>query len=264
VSEPSLGVMFRPQSAPEDLHDVVKRAEDAGVDELWLWEDCFAEGGPASAAAALAWTERLKIGIGLLPVPLRNPAATAMEIATLARLFPGRLRPGLGHGLREWMVQIGAGVASPMTLLREHTTAIRTLLHGGTVTSAGRYVQLDGVTLDWPPSEPPPLLVGGHGPKTLRLAGELADGVLLDTDLTADQVREAMKHVEEGRAAAGRTEEPFLVPLYIELDPTSSDLGDQMARRAAELGPAGATSVIFQFPGDAPDPTSLIEALRRS
>src|SRR5689334_13863865 len=120
------GVVFRPQSAPEELRAVARVVEDAGV-ELWLWEDCFSEAGPSCAAAALAWTERLHVGIGLLPVPLRNPALAAMEIASLARMFPGRVTVGLGHGVREWMEQVGEGVESPMTLLREHTTAVRAL-----------------------------------------------------------------------------------------------------------------------------------------
>ena len=122
--------------------------------QLWLWEDSFFEGGIASAAAALAWTSRLQVGIGLLPVPLRNPALTAMEIATVARLFPGRFLPGLGHGVLDWMAQAGAAVASPMTLLREYTAAVRALLAGERVSTEGRYVRLDGVALEWPPREP--------------------------------------------------------------------------------------------------------------
>jgi alkanesulfonate monooxygenase SsuD/methylene tetrahydromethanopterin reductase-like flavin-dependent oxidoreductase (luciferase family) len=85
-------------SAPEELRETVEAADEAGIDELWLWEDCFLEGGLTTSAAALAWSERLTVGIGLLPVPLRNPAVTAMEIATLVRLFPGRFVPALGHG----------------------------------------------------------------------------------------------------------------------------------------------------------------------
>ena len=92
-----LGVVFRPQLPPERLRAVAEAAEAAGVAQLWLWEDSFFEGGIASAAAALAWTSRLQVGIGLLPVPLRNPALTAMEIATVTRLFPDRFLPGLGR-----------------------------------------------------------------------------------------------------------------------------------------------------------------------
>jgi alkanesulfonate monooxygenase SsuD/methylene tetrahydromethanopterin reductase-like flavin-dependent oxidoreductase (luciferase family) len=83
----ALGAVFLPQLSPERLRDVARAADDAGLQELWLWEDCFWESGIASAAAALAWTERLHIGVGLLPVPLRNVALTAMEVATLHRLF---------------------------------------------------------------------------------------------------------------------------------------------------------------------------------
>ena len=132
-----LGVVFRPQLPPERLRAVAEAAEAAGVAQLWLWEDSFFEGGIASAAAALAWTSRLQVGIGLLPVPLRNPALTAMEIATVARLFPGRFLPGLGHGVLEWMAQAGAAVASPMTLLREYTAAVRALLAGERVSDRG-------------------------------------------------------------------------------------------------------------------------------
>jgi alkanesulfonate monooxygenase SsuD/methylene tetrahydromethanopterin reductase-like flavin-dependent oxidoreductase (luciferase family) len=145
---PTTGVVFRPQSPPEQLRAAVEHAEAAGVDELWLWEDCFLQGGLTSAAAALAWSTRLRVGVGLLPVPLRNPALAAMEIAVLARTFPGRVVVALGHGVQEWMDQVGAAVASPMTLLREHTSAVRSLLAGETVTVSGRYVRLDRVALD--------------------------------------------------------------------------------------------------------------------
>ena len=92
----TVGVVFRPQSPPERLREVVEAADAAGVGELWLWEDCFWEGGLTAAAAALAWSERLRIGIGLLPVALRNPAVVAMEIATLCAVVPGPVRAGAG------------------------------------------------------------------------------------------------------------------------------------------------------------------------
>src|SRR4051794_23084025 len=107
---PVTGVVFRPQSPPEELRAVVEHVEAAGGAELWLRGDCLLEGGPTTAAAALAWSERIHIGVGLLPVPLRNPALAAMEIATLARLFPGRLTVALGHGVQDWMAQVGAAV----------------------------------------------------------------------------------------------------------------------------------------------------------
>jgi alkanesulfonate monooxygenase SsuD/methylene tetrahydromethanopterin reductase-like flavin-dependent oxidoreductase (luciferase family) len=70
------------------LRDTASAADRAGVAELWLWEDCFLQGGIAAAAVALASSETLTVGFGVPPAPLRNVATTAMEIATLGRGSP--------------------------------------------------------------------------------------------------------------------------------------------------------------------------------
>jgi alkanesulfonate monooxygenase SsuD/methylene tetrahydromethanopterin reductase-like flavin-dependent oxidoreductase (luciferase family) len=245
---PRLGVVFRPQSPPEQLRDAVQAADAAGVDELWLWEDCFLEGGLTTATAALAWSDRVSVGVGLLPVPLRNPALAAMEVATLARLFPGRLTVALGHGVQDWMHQVGAAVESPMTLLREHTSAVRALLHGETVTTEGRYVRLDAVALDWPPSTPPRLLVGARGPKTVALAGEVSDGVLLDSVTDPDVVRRARASVGDGE-----------VVVYTEAAPGTAP--HDVRRWVGELADAGADAVVLQGSAEEPGVGPLLHAL---
>jgi hypothetical protein len=88
-----LGVVFRPQVLPERLRAVARAADGAGLAELWLWEDCFLEGGVATAAAALASTERLRVGVGLLPVPLRNVAVAALEPPCTGCSRGGRASP---------------------------------------------------------------------------------------------------------------------------------------------------------------------------
>ena len=98
----------------------------------------------------LATTSRIQVAIGLLPVPLRNVALTAMEVSALARLFPGGSPWHRTRGT-DWMGQAGARAESPMTLLREYTTALSALLRGERVTARGRYVRLDEVALDFPP-----------------------------------------------------------------------------------------------------------------
>ncbi|NEC82541.1 LLM class flavin-dependent oxidoreductase, partial [Streptomyces sp. SID7958] len=193
----TLGAVLRPQLAPEGLRSVARAADDAGLGELWLWEDCFREGGLTSAAAVLAWTERVRVGVGLLPVPLRNVALTAMEAATLHRMFPGRVTLGVGHGVQDWMGQVGARPESPLTLLREHLLALRALLRGERVTTSGRYVRLDDVALDWPPApEDAVVLAGGTGPRTVRLTGEAADGTILTANTSAEGVRRARRLVD--------------------------------------------------------------------
>ena len=258
----TVGVVFRPQQPPEELQAVVRAVDGAGVPELWLWEDCFLEGGLTTATAALAWSTRVRVGIGLLPVPLRNPALAAMEIATIARLFPDRFVPAIGHGVLDWMGQVGARVASPMTLLREHAVAVRKLLDGERVDVDGRYVHLDGVALDWPPAARPPLLVGARGEKTVRLAGAVADGVLLDSVTGPDVVRRGRALVDDGRQSAGRVGRAQ-VTVYTELDPTepAATLTRQVDERVGVLIEAGADTVVLQATDEEPNPMPLVEAL---
>ncbi len=199
-----IGAIFTPYSPPEALRDAALAAEAAGVPELWLWEDCFRESAFAAASAVLAWTTTLRVGIGVAPMPLRNVAITAMEIATLERLFPGRLIPGVGHGVLSWMAQVGARVASPLTLMREYVPALRSLLAGEEVTVAGRYVTLDHVRLDWPPAQAPAVVAAGEGPKTVRLTGQVADGTVLPGGSNPERVARTLALALEGRADAGR------------------------------------------------------------
>jgi 5,10-methylenetetrahydromethanopterin reductase len=177
--DPRIGAVFPAAADPADLAAFATRAEELGFDAVWLIEDCFLSGGLTMAATALAATTRLTVGIGLLPAPVRNPAIAAMEIATLARMHPGRIEVTLGHGVREWMAQIGALPADRISTLGQITTAIRDLLGGQTVTINGTDVHLDGVRLDHAPSPAPPILIGTTGPKGFELAARVADGVLI-------------------------------------------------------------------------------------
>ncbi|WP_330173549.1 LLM class flavin-dependent oxidoreductase [Streptomyces sp. NBC_01498] len=283
-----LGAVFRPQLPPERLRDLARVADDAGLDELWLWEDCFLESGIASASAALAWTERLRVGVGLLPVPLRNVALTAMEAATLHRLFPGRALLGVGHGVQDWMAQTGTRVESPLTLLREHLVALRALLAGERVTTDGRYVTLRDVALDWPPSNsptPPAVFAGATGPRTMRLTGEAADGTILTGGTSPAQVRRARQLIAEGRESAGRTgSHPVVVYLHTATGPDAAarlraeldSLGEgtdvwgpdgphgvagsagDIAGVVRDLAEAGADTVVLQPTADEPDPEGFV------
>ncbi|MFT4234315.1 MAG: LLM class flavin-dependent oxidoreductase [Microbacterium sp.] len=256
----STGIVFRPQSPPEELLDVARAAEQAGVGELWLWEDCFREGGLTTSAAALVATQNLRVGIGLLPVPLRNPALAAMEVATLARLAPGRFIAGFGHGVLDWMGQVGARVSSRLTLLREYLTAVRALLEGETVDVSGHYVKLDRVALDWPPAIVPEISIGARREKTLRLAGEFGDSVLLDRADDLATVRAARGIIDEGREASGRPGRT-VIRVFTEIDPRQDGLASRAADRLDALREAGADAIAIHAPEDAPDPRPLLEVL---
>ena len=92
-------------------------------------------------------------------------------------------------------------------------SALRRLLAGERVTVSGDYVALDDVALGWPPLAPVPVLLGAIGPKSLALAGECADGVLLDADFTVAAAAGSLDACRAARSAAG-VEGPFETVLY--------------------------------------------------
>jgi 5,10-methylenetetrahydromethanopterin reductase len=278
-----IGVMFRPEWPPEELPAFARGVEEDGFDELWLVEDCFLVGGPTMAAAALAATERITVGIGLLPAALRNPALTAMEISGLARLHPGRFVPALGHGVEPWMRQIDARPPDRLAALEEIVTAVRALLAGETLNVDGSHVHLHDVTLGHPPAQAPPILIGTTGPRGLAAAGRAADGILLAEGAVPEAVRWARgeaggKHtvvyswlsLDDDRSAAAAALRPS-VDLWLRMglypamrehagvtEESAADLEDDRlralavagdardcARAIAELWAAGADSVVL-------------------
>lgn len=196
-------MIFDRDRAPEDLAGFARAVESAGVDDLWVVEDLGWAGSIASAAVALAATSRVRVGVGITPAPLRNPAVLAMEVAALARIFPARFVAGVGHGVAAWMRQVGAGADRPLALLEETITAVRRLLHGETVTLHGTAVHLDGVRLVHPPGVAPAVVAGVVGPRSLRLSGRVADGTVIAEGHGPAALRRSRELVAEGWAAGG-------------------------------------------------------------
>jgi alkanesulfonate monooxygenase SsuD/methylene tetrahydromethanopterin reductase-like flavin-dependent oxidoreductase (luciferase family) len=241
--------------------EFARRLEADGAQQLWVIEDCFYSAGVPLAAAALAVSDRLTVGLGILPAVARNPAVTAMEIATMCELGPGRVLAGIGHGVQDWMQQMGARTPSPVGTLSEVITAVRRLLHGERVSMHGRHVHLDGVRLDRPPVPAPPVLAGVNGPKSLAMAGQVADGLVMADGTGPLAVRAALAQagaaegfhvakfaklcVASDRATAYRAMVPYLAGL---LDPPAPQLRlipfyDDLVAWYAARGVAGLTAM---------------------
>jgi 5,10-methylenetetrahydromethanopterin reductase len=230
-----IGLMVDRGLLPERLPELATGAEHLGADELWLVEDLGWTGAIATVATALAATSRMHVGIGIIPAPLRSPAVLAMELATLERLHPGRLIAGIGHGVSEWMDRLGLSTPSPMALLEETFVAVRTLLSGDELDVDGRAVSIHGVQLVHPPARVPPLIAGVKGPKSLELAGRVADGTLLAEG-------SGPAHVVEAHAAAarggGHAAHEVSVFMYLAVD-------DDPAAARARIAPAAEGSAEF-------------------
>ncbi len=272
-----IGVMYDRDRDPAGLPAFARAAEAHGVDDLWVVEDLGWNGGVSAAAVALGATERLRVGLGIAPAPLRSPALLAMELATLARVFPGRLVAGIGHGVREWMAQAGVAPRSPLALLEETITSVRALLSGQRVTLDGREVRLDGIELVHPPAEVPPVVAGVVRPRSLELSGRVADGTLVAEGHGPRDLAEiraltakggagpghtltvfAFAHAGDDPAEVSRTLRPHVEGhgAWLGRPPeevfTVSGTAAQAAARVADLATAGADTVVLRIVGAEP------------
>ena len=241
----ALGLCFHREFPASAVVDQARAAEAAGFDEFWAIEDCFFTSGPSLAAAALVATEAIGVGIGIMPAVARNPAITAMEIATLCGLAPGRFHAGIGHGMPEWMAQIGGRRESPLALLDETLVAVRRLLRGQEVTVEGRYVHLDGVRLAAPPDPFPLVSAGVRGPRSMAVAGRSADGVILADFCSPTYVRACRAVLAEH---GGRREHRVTVFASMAVDRDGDAMRRAMAPVAAgpfERGFASLTALDF-------------------
>jgi alkanesulfonate monooxygenase SsuD/methylene tetrahydromethanopterin reductase-like flavin-dependent oxidoreductase (luciferase family) len=190
---------------PENIGSSARLAERLGLGELWFSEDCFFTGAGAGITAALDATYELPVGMGIVAAMTRHPALLAMEIATISRLHPGRLRAGVGLGVPAWLEQMGLMPASPLTALRECVVGVQRLLAGEEVTERGAVFTFDGVELTHKPLEHVPMYMGLVNAKGLQLSGEIADGTVLSVLGGVDYVRFAREQIALGQGRGTRS-----------------------------------------------------------
>jgi alkanesulfonate monooxygenase SsuD/methylene tetrahydromethanopterin reductase-like flavin-dependent oxidoreductase (luciferase family) len=203
MNRSKIGLLLGSATPPEQIATMARDVERAGFGELWIPEDYFFLGGFAASAIALAATESIPVGTAIVSSVVRHPAVLGMEIATLARAFPGRFRPGIGHGVPAWTAQMSLTVSSPMSALRETLAGVRALLDAQTVTDTGKVHSFTEVTLTHPPADRVPLYVGVLGDKGIAMTGELADGLVVSVLATPEYVaatREKLDKAAQGEA----------------------------------------------------------------
>ncbi len=158
---------------------MAQTAEAAGFDQFWVSNDLFLRSAPVILSAVAQATTRIQIGTGILNPYTIDPAEIAMMAATLDELSGNRFNLGMAAGAGDFLNWIGLEQCRPLAAIRESIIAIRALL-------SGERAEIDGKVLHWNREaylrfnapRVTPIYVGAMGPKMLKLAGELADGVL--------------------------------------------------------------------------------------
>jgi 5,10-methylenetetrahydromethanopterin reductase len=188
---------------------IAQRAEAAGFGAVWQADSRLVREATVPMAAFAAVTETIKVGSGVVDCWTRNPARLAATFSTLDDLAPGRVILGIGAWWDPLARKVGIDRSHPLTVMREIVTVVRALLHNENVTFEGRYVHLDGVELDYVHQErrpkDVPIYIGATGMQMMELAGEIADGVVLNYLVSPAYNTTALEHLAAGASRAGRS-----------------------------------------------------------
>jgi 5,10-methylenetetrahydromethanopterin reductase len=188
--------------------DHVRKAEKCGFEAVWQAESRLAREATVPMAAFAAGTRRIKVGSGVIPIWTRNVGLLAATFATLDELAPGRVMLGLGAWWEPLASKVGVDRRKPLRAMREVVETTRRLLAMERVTYHGEFVHLDDVEIDVVhgdrSSRRVPIYVGATGMRMMELAGEIADGVLLNYMVSPDYNKVAMEALAAGAARGGR------------------------------------------------------------
>jgi 5,10-methylenetetrahydromethanopterin reductase len=189
--------------------EIARYAESKGFHAIWQAESRLVREATVPMASFLAVTERIKVGSGVVNNWTRNPALLASTFSTLDDLAPGRVILGIGAWWDPLASKVGIKRIKPLLAMRETIEAVRALLADETVTYDGEFVHLDGVELDYVHQErrpkDVPIYLGATGMQMMELAGEIADGVVLNYLVSPVYNDMAMDHLELGAKKAGRS-----------------------------------------------------------
>jgi len=211
----ALGVRIRDSHlAITEMRDLTKLAEHKGYDSVWLPESMGREALNELTALVLAG-ERIRVGTGIVPVFARLPTIAAAAAATAATLAPGRVILGIGIGHQTALEGgHGVGFSRPLQHVREFATIARHLLREGRVSYSGEMYTIQQYQLDALPPQPVPVFIAALRPQMLRLAGAVADGVLMNW-APLDYIPQALDYIRQGAEAAGRSVSDIQVASYL-------------------------------------------------
>ena len=242
-----VGALLNAEYPASELVELGLLCESLGYDQLWytdirLFRECY-----VGLAALAARTERIRLGPGVTDPYSRHPAVTAATIATLDELSGRRALLGLGVGGTNFR-ELGLATPLPVAALREAVGMIRRLLRGEEVTFQGKVLSLAQGRLQFTPVRHDiPIYFATHGAQIARLAGEVADGVMIANVVVPAAIAHYLDQLREGASKAGRRLRDLDVTLRFEvcLDDDEEAAFAVMRRRVAQRLMAGYPKLEF-------------------
>ena len=197
---------FIPAGAVDESVGLIELGERLGYRGAWIPDQGFHRDPFLVAAQAASRTSRIQIGLGITSPFTRLPVQIARAAATVDEVSRQRFKLGLGTAnAAHVLTPLGIPLNRPVGRLRDAIKITRALLSGETVDFESADDILQGVSLDFePPRGGIPIYLGTRGEQTLALAGELADGVLIESLFNAGGLEHVFRCIDRGAARSGR------------------------------------------------------------
>jgi 5,10-methylenetetrahydromethanopterin reductase len=198
----------------QDAHDLrdgldcVRYAESRGFEAVWQAESRLVRDAVVPMAAYAAVTERIKVGSAVINNWTRNIGLLSSTFLTLDDLAPNRIICGIGAWWDPLAKQVGIDRRKPLTAMRETVTVMKRLLNMERVTFQGDFIHVNDIELDvvHGRKEPRniPIMIGATGDQMMELAGEIADGAILNYCVPLEYNDRALELLENGAKRTGR------------------------------------------------------------
>ncbi|APH39110.1 5,10-methylenetetrahydromethanopterin reductase [Methanohalophilus halophilus] len=208
----SFGIEFVPGDPVLKIAHYAKLAEQQGFDNVWVTDHYNNRDVYTTLAVLAINTNSIKLGTGVTNPYTRNAAITASSIGSINEISGGRAILGLGPGDKATFDAMGIPWDKPLTTTKESIEALRGFLGGEKVEMDGDMIKFGGAKMAFKTGNVP-IYMGAQGPKMLELAGQVADGVLINASHPRD-FEVAMEKIKAGADKAGRSMDEIDVAAY--------------------------------------------------
>ena len=212
-----------------EMLESARAAEQAGASALWFAQHMGYRDAFQSAMAAAAVTRKVELVPTAISAYLSPPLQSAMSIATIGELAPGRAVLAVAVGNILNLAESGFEPIRPLRVIREYVQSLRALLDGQAVRLDGAFSTLRDAHMEFQKGIAVPILIASTGPRMLQLAGEIGDGVVLSTGLTLATTQRCLADVAVGAQRRGGLPLGFRQAGFINIAVSE----DRMAARAA-------------------------------
>lgn len=200
-----------PNRPTQALVDIAVKSEQEGVDLMWIPDEEFYRDPFSILTAIGVATKSMALGLGITNPYTRHPVQVARAMATVQDHRSEPVIIGIGAGLKQTRTALAAPDGKFVEVTRDAIVTMKRLFNGEAVTIENAVFKAENAKLDFVPSVKPKVYVASTHPDAFRMAGEVADGVIVGNVAEPDAMRKVVDLIGEGLQKAGRSHDEVKV-----------------------------------------------------